>query len=106
MSEQVVLNVIGWLIVFMGGMFLASWASFLGVVVSRRRKGESISGRSHCICGRQLSWWENIPVFSWLFLGGKARCCKARIPVVYFLTELGCFLVGALLTYLFIFDIH
>lgn len=43
--------------------------------------------RSTCVCGRQLLWWENIPVFGWLLLRGVARCCKSRIPQRYVITE-------------------
>ena len=50
--------------------------------------------RSHCPhCKHQLSWYENIPVFSWLALRGKCRSCKAPIspqyPAVELLTMLG-----------------
>ena len=45
--------------------------------------------RSHCPhCGHQLSWYENIPLFSWLALRGRCRACKARISVQYPLVEL------------------
>ena len=45
--------------------------------------------RSHCThCKRQLSWWENIPVFSWLALRGKCRTCKTPISIQYPLVEL------------------
>ncbi|MDH5831313.1 A24 family peptidase [Luteimonas sp. M1R5S18] len=45
--------------------------------------------RSHCPhCGHQLSWYENIPVFSWLALRGRCRSCKAPISVQYPLVEL------------------
>lgn len=45
--------------------------------------------RSHCPhCGHQLSWYENIPVFSWLALRGRCRNCKAPISVQYPLVEL------------------
>lgn len=45
--------------------------------------------RSHCPhCKHQLSWYENIPVFSWLALGGKCRNCKAPISPQYPLVEL------------------
>ncbi len=52
-------------------------------------------GRSHCVCGRQLKGFENIPVMSWLVLRGKARCCGARIPSRYILVEIGAGLVFA-----------
>jgi leader peptidase (prepilin peptidase)/N-methyltransferase len=45
--------------------------------------------RSHCPhCSHTLSWYENIPVFSYLFLRGRCRNCKARISPQYPLVEL------------------
>lgn len=70
------------------GFLGASIASFLVVVGERIVVKESIGGRSHCICGRQLSVLENIPIASYLALMGKARCCRARIPLWYLLAEL------------------
>lgn len=53
---------------------------------SRLRKGER---RSFCdYCGRQLNWYENIPVFSWLFLMGKTKCCHKKLPLSYPVVEL------------------
>ena len=40
--------------------------------------------RSHCPkCRHQLAWWENIPLLSFLALGGKCRGCKAKISWQY-----------------------
>lgn len=39
-------------------------------------------------CERKLSWFENIPLFSFLFLKGKCRTCGKPIPKSYFLVEL------------------
>ncbi|SFN52094.1 leader peptidase (prepilin peptidase) / N-methyltransferase [Formivibrio citricus] len=48
-----------------------------------------VSPRSACPhCGHAISALENIPVFSWLFLGGKCRQCKAPISIRYPLVEL------------------
>ncbi len=45
-------------------------------------------GRSQCPhCCRKLSWWENIPLFSYFFLGKRCRTCKKRIPAYYPLVE-------------------
>ncbi len=45
--------------------------------------------RSHCPhCGHQLSWYENIPLLSWLALRGRCRSCKAPISIQYPLVEL------------------
>lgn len=45
--------------------------------------------RSYCdYCGRQLKWFDNIPVFSWLVFGGKSRCCGKRLPLTYPIVEM------------------
>lgn len=52
----------------------------------RLRKGEN---RSFCdYCGRQLKWYENVPVFSWLILKGKTKCCYKKLPLSYPIVEL------------------
>ena len=44
--------------------------------------------RSHCMnCGYQLSWYDMVPVFSWLCLGGKCRKCKTPISPQYPIVE-------------------
>jgi leader peptidase (prepilin peptidase)/N-methyltransferase len=77
----------------------ASTASYLGVVADRGWRG-SLVGRSVCVCGRQLSWSENIPVLSYLFLKGRAKCCSAKIPSRYVKTEVGLALVSGAATLL------
>ena len=63
--------------------------SFLNVVIYRLHTGRSLKGRSHCLsCGRDLAWYELIPLFSYLFLRGKCRHCASRIPSRYFVVEL------------------
>ena len=45
--------------------------------------------RSFCDwCGEKLNWYDNIPLFSWLFLKGKSRCCGNPLPYSYPLIEL------------------
>lgn len=63
--------------------------SFLNVCILRIPKHETIvTERSHCMsCGYQLSWYDMVPVFSWLFLGGKCRKCKAPISPQYPIVE-------------------
>lgn len=52
----------------------------------RLRKGEK---RSFCdFCGRQLKWYENIPMISWLIQKGKSRCCQKKLPLLYPIVEL------------------
>ncbi|HLM54229.1 MAG TPA: A24 family peptidase [Pseudoxanthomonas sp.] len=44
---------------------------------------------SHCPhCRHRLSWYENVPLFSWLALRGKCRRCKVPISAQYPLVEL------------------
>ena len=44
---------------------------------------------SHCPhCQHKLSWYENIPVFSWLALRGRCRHCKTPISIQYPAVEL------------------
>ncbi|MCH5199827.1 MAG: prepilin peptidase [Oscillospiraceae bacterium] len=64
--------------------------SFLNVVAYRVPKKESlIKGRSHCTtCGKKILNRDLIPVFSWIFLGGKCRFCKSRISSQYMVVEL------------------
>src|SRR5829696_450155 len=76
---------------FVGGLLTGS---FVGVVAHRVPRGRSIVGpRSECpSCGAQIAAYDNVPVLSWLMLGGSCRSCDARIPARYPLVELG---VGA-----------
>jgi leader peptidase (prepilin peptidase)/N-methyltransferase len=39
-------------------------------------------------CGYQLEWYDLVPLFSWIFLGGRCRKCRTRISVQYPLIEL------------------
>ena len=78
------------------GFFGSALGSFLGAAYYRLPRRIAMTGRSHCPnCGKQLSWFDNIPIFSWLILGGKSRCCNNKISVHYLLFEVGCFLLGA-----------
>lgn len=63
--------------------------SFLNVVVLRAFSGESIVlPPSKCPkCKTKLKWYDNIPVFSYLFLRGKCRYCKEKISIQYPLVE-------------------
>jgi prepilin signal peptidase PulO-like enzyme (type II secretory pathway) len=76
-----------WLLATFGALLGAVLASFSVVVAERLPRGESVGGRSHCICGRQLSWWENVPIVGWVAARGTARCCGATIPAHYVIAE-------------------
>jgi len=76
------------LIAFCGGLMLGSFVTVVGYRVPR---GESIVGpRSRCTtCGASIAAYDNVPVFSWVLLRGRSRCCGDRISARYPLTELG-----------------
>jgi leader peptidase (prepilin peptidase)/N-methyltransferase len=63
--------------------------SFLNVCISRLPNHESVvSPRSRCPrCAQPIRSFDNIPVLSWILLGGRCRDCKARISVRYALIE-------------------
>ncbi len=73
--------------------FGACIGSFLNVVIYRLPQEEpsqrSLGGRSKCPhCKKSISWRDNVPVFGWLMLRGRSRCCRQRISVRYPLVEL------------------
>jgi leader peptidase (prepilin peptidase)/N-methyltransferase len=67
----------------------AAVGSFLNVCILRLPANESlVKPRSRCPkCGYQLAWYDNVPILSWLSLGGKCRRCRAGISVQYPLVE-------------------
>jgi leader peptidase (prepilin peptidase)/N-methyltransferase len=72
------------------GLFGLLVGSFLNVVIHRLPLGESIvSPPSRCpSCGARIAPFDNVPVVSWLALGGRCRSCRAKISVRYPLVEL------------------
>ena len=73
-------------------------ASFINVVIYRVPLGLSVAkGRSYCpSCNHQLAWYDLFPIFSYVFLGGKCRYCKAKIPMRDTLIEFIGGLIGIL----------
>jgi len=66
------------------------FGSFLNVVIARLpENGKFFSNtRSQCpACGHVIRWYDLFPVFSWIFLLGRCRDCKARISIRYPLVE-------------------
>lgn len=90
-------TIILYIVIFLYGIVIGS---FLNVCIYRLPKKENIvKNRSHCMnCGYRLKWYDLIPLFSYLFLGGRCRKCKEKISIQYPVIEA---LNGAL--YLIIF---
>jgi leader peptidase (prepilin peptidase)/N-methyltransferase len=91
-------NVIGAAVFLLGLMI----GSFLNVCILRIPRGESIvRPNSRCPnCHAAIMPYDNVPVLSWLFLGGKCRNCKVKISPLYPSIELltgGLFLLCYLL---------
>ena len=87
-------------IIFIYGIIIGS---FLNVCILRIPLKETIiKKRSHCMsCGHQLAWYDLFPLFSYLFLRGKCRYCKAKISKQYPIVE---FVNGALAVLCFAFS--
>ena len=95
---ELILQIVIYVLLFFVG---ASIASFLNVVSYRvPNKISIVKPNSFCPkCQHELKFFDKIPIFSYLFLGGKCHYCKEKISIRYFLVEL---LLGLIyvLTYL------
>src|SRR3989344_9700256 len=69
------------------GLFGLIVGSFLNVLILRWGT-RPLTGRSACMsCGRTIPWYDLVPVFSWILLGGQCRSCGSRISLQYPLVE-------------------
>jgi leader peptidase (prepilin peptidase)/N-methyltransferase len=85
------------IIFFILGLIIGS---FLNVVILRFNTDRSLGGRSGCMsCMNKLTWYELIPVFSFLGLRGRCKNCKAKISIQYPIVE---FLTGLIFALLFL----
>jgi leader peptidase (prepilin peptidase) / N-methyltransferase len=68
----------------------AIWGSFLNVLIYRLPRDESVlTPPSHCPhCDQRIRWYQNIPIASYLALGGRCASCREAISVRYPLVEL------------------
>lgn len=75
-------TIILYITIFLYGIVIGS---FLNVCIYRLPKKENIvKVRSHCMnCGYQLKWYDLVPLFSYLILGGRCRKCRQKISIQY-----------------------
>lgn len=80
-------TIVFYIFLFLYGIIIGS---FLNVCILRVPLKETIVlKRSHCMkCGHQLAWYDLFPLFSYIFLSGKCRYCKAKISKQYPIIEL------------------
>jgi len=78
---------IGAVLAFLFGL---CFGSFLNVCIYRLPRGLSVvyPGSMCPGCGKHIAPYDNIPVLSWLMLGGRCRNCKMRITPRYMVVEL------------------
>lgn len=86
------------ILIFFGFGIIAG--SFLNVVISRFNTTKTLGGRSACMsCRSKLSWYELVPILSFLFLRGRCRSCQTRISRMYPAVE---FTTGIVFAFLFL----
>ncbi|MFV0363631.1 MAG: prepilin peptidase [Suipraeoptans sp.] len=85
----------------------ASIFSFLNVIIYRvPRKLDFVKVRSFCPgCEHNLNFLDMIPVFGWIFLGGKCRYCKEKISPRYMFIETLGGMLALLVVYLYGFSL-
>ena len=87
-----------WVIIILAWLGLCA-GSFVNALVwrlheqKRSKKADKklsiLNGRSMCVhCRHELTWYDLIPLFSWLLLRGKCRYCKKPISWQYPIVEL------------------
>jgi leader peptidase (prepilin peptidase) / N-methyltransferase len=79
--------------IYFGSIFLIVGlliGSFLNVCIYRIPiKKSVVYGRSYCPkCNSLIPWYCNIPILSYIFLGGKCKYCKGEISIIYPIIEL------------------
>jgi leader peptidase (prepilin peptidase)/N-methyltransferase len=84
--ELIFLPPVGWIFAAVWG---ALWGSFFNVAVFRIGLYESVvSPPSRCVsCGAPVTFYDNIPILSWLLLRGRCRRCGSEISLRYPLVE-------------------
>lgn len=95
------------LVLIASGVFGAIFGSFACCQAWRLRfyiqKRENLGERSVCMyCRHQIHWYDNIPIISWLLLGGRCRYCHRKIGLAEFISEVCGVLTGLVVATVYI----
>lgn len=74
---------------FIIGAIMGSFLACMGYRIPNKIKTTYPSSFCPC-CKKKLKWYMNIPIFSYILLGGKCLYCKKKIGFIYFLCEILC----------------
>ena len=87
------------LIYVIAGLIGAILGSFANVCIVRLPREKSVLWPpSHCpACGHRLSWWENVPLLSYIVLRARCRSCRRLISARYPVVEAICIVLSILL---------
>jgi len=95
MLVQWIMEILLWIMIFVLGACLGSFVNMaiyrtaISYKLESRKFKVKNEKRSFCdCCGKQLRWFENIPIVSWLVQGGKTRCCGKKLPISYPIVEI------------------
>ena len=93
------INIISYTLIFIIGTLFGSFST---LAVYRLPLHENITHKhSYCPkCNHKLSFFDMIPILSYVFLGGKCRYCKSKIRIRYLLLEILTGVIFLLLPYL------
>lgn len=88
-------NLMTWLLFAIIFFLGASVGSFVNVLIDRTIQGTDwVGGRSRCDhCKKTLTWYDMVPIVSYLFYRGRSRCCHKRLSARYPIVE---FILGSL----------
>lgn len=93
------------IILFIFGSMIGSFLGCMGFRIPNKIK--TSYPNSYCpYCKKELKWYMNIPIFSYIFLRGKCAYCKKSIGIIYFFTEVLCAILFVINYTLFSFSLN
>ena len=97
------MKIVTLVLVLVVGAMMGSFACCQVWRMRYKQEGKKALGKwSVCLaCGKRLEWYDNIPIFSWLFLKGKCRKCGKPIGTMEILSEVGLMVIYGLMAMYF-----